>query len=420
MRILFAGNVGESLPPPHVGIPKRALLLARHMRELGHSVGMFFIYRHEREDDLGAGAQYFFDFSQKPTKVSKAIFVLKKLVSNPVLFCSLLWEYYKAHRFLSRESLVQAAHGVFVDETITAFQPTIILAESAIIRTFMTLQVAKKRGVPVVIDTYAEVHDPSILKLRGGEQHRIEYWTELLHSARLIIAPSHYCAKGPLRFMPKEHVRVIYSGIEFDRYAYTQHNKQNSRTYFSLPENAFCVMAVGMLSPRKGHDHLIKAVVQTGDPSIHVVVCGPGDNTWLKDLSKEVGITERVHFFSNLDEDELISLYKASDLYCDASNTPRACLGMSVTEAMSVGMPIVAYDVGGLPEIVVQDVNGYVVPLDNVEELSGAIKKIKNLSDSERERLIQGGITLAKDLVDIKETSKRMVEALSETLQGRV
>ena len=420
MRILFTGNVGESLPPPYAGIPKRALLLARAMREAGHTVGIAFVYRHEHEDDIGAGAEYFFDYARQPTKFAKIFFIVRQFFINPFLYVSLVLRYVRMHRFLSRECLVNAAHGVMLDGVVRQFRPDIMLSEAAIIRTFMAAQIARRHNIPIVFDTYAEVHDASILKLRGGESHRTAYWTEFLKIPDLIIAPSYYCGKGPEVYTPPGKVKVIYAGIEFEKYRSIALTKLQARAKFGLSEDSFLVIAVGSLAARKGHDHMLKAIAMLpASIDAHAVICGPGDASWLKDLARELGILERVHFFSGLSEDELIALYRAVDLYCDASNTPRACLGMSVTEAMAVSMPIVAYDTAGLPEIVKNNENGYLVPLDNIQKLSEAMKTVSELSPAEYARLAENSVQLAGKLVDLKTCAKEMIFTLEEVYRVR-
>lgn len=420
MRILFTGNVGESLPPPYAGIPKRALLLARAMREAGHAVGIAFVYQHQHEDDIGAGAEYFFDYAQQPTKLAKIFFIIRHFLVHPFLYVFLVWRYVRMHRFLSRECLVNAAHGVMLDGVVRQFRPDIMLSEAAIIRTFMAAQIAQRHNIPIVFDTYAEVHDASILKLRGGEIHRTEYWTKFLKIPDLIIAPSYYCGKGPEAYTPPGKVKVIYAGIEFEKYRSITLTKLEARRKFGLPEDSFLIIAVGSLAARKGHDHMLKAIAMLPlSISAHAVICGPGDATWLKDLARELGILDRVHFFSGLSEDDLIALYRAVDLYCDASNTPRACLGMSVTEAMAVSMPIIAYDTAGLPEIVKNNENGYLVPLDNIEKLSETLRRVYELSPSEYVKLSRSSVLLAGRLVDIKTCAKEMITTLEEVYRAR-
>lgn len=415
MRILITGNVGESLPPPYAGIPKRALLIAGMLRKRGHVVGIAFVYQHDAEDDLGAGGEYFFDYTKKPDKVSKFLFVVRHAMLHPYLFSKFLFSYIYMHRRFIWEGVVGAAHGVMLEGVVRTFKPEIILSEAAIVRTFMATQVAVRNHIPIIFDTYAEVHDATILSLPGGEEYRALYWRKLLAIPALIIAPSYYCGKGPQEFASPDKVSVIYAGIEFEKYRNAPLTKEEAQAKLGLPNKGFFIIAVGSLSSRKGHDHMLDAIARLpASLSAHAIICGPGDASWLRDIAEEKDILDRTHFFTGLSEEDLISLYRASDVYCDASNTPRACLGMSVTEAMAVGMPVVAYNVGGLPEIVKEGENGFLVPLDNVQKLSEALGRVARLSEESYDLLAEKGILLARELVDIRMCAEQMIQAIED------
>jgi glycosyltransferase involved in cell wall biosynthesis len=147
-------------------------------------------------------------------------------------------------------------------------------------------------------------------------------------------------------------------------------------------------------------------------------LCGPGDSQWLKTLAKEEKVEDQVSFFTDLSEKDLIRLYKASDLYCDASNTVRACLGMSLTEAMAVGMPVVIYDAGGMPEVVFDGKNGFSVPTNDIKALAHALNKVKNLSKKEYEFMGQESVKVAKSMVDINKESNDTLIVLKEIVNS--
>jgi glycosyltransferase involved in cell wall biosynthesis len=183
-----------------------------------------------------------------------------------------------------------------------------------------------------------------------------------------------------------------------------------------MPSDLFCYVAVGALTSRKGHDHLIKAAaphIRNGE-KIGVVICGPGNPAELKALAQSEGIEKNVFFFTGLSEKELMRLYRASDAYCDASNTPRACLGMSLTEAMIMGMPVISYDAGGMPEVVKEGYNGMLVETNNIHALSDALLKLKNTSDEQKVEFGKNGMKIAYDMVDIEKEAIQVVEVLKK------
>lgn len=417
MKILVTGVTGESIPPPYAGIPKHSLLLARLWREKGHQVAVSFVYHHSHEDDLGAQGTYFFEYGKKPGKLRKVIFLARYALQNPALFTQLLVAGYRAEGVITRELVISAAYGVFVDTILTSFAPDVIVAETALVKSFMISLVAKKRGVPLAIHTYAEIHDitmsPNKRLIKDRPRMR-SYWTDFLNRADLILAPSHYCAKGPLAYVPADKVKMLYFGIDIQPYLSSTTTQHEARERFGVPHNAFAAIAVGALNSRKGHDHLIKAagiLARKGKP-IDVVICGPGDQAPFKKLAEEEGIVQRVHFYTGLSEEDLIALYHTADVYCDASNTVRACLGMSLTEGMILGLPAVAYDSGGMPEVVLNNENGYVVPTNDTEKLAEALDKVRTLSPEARSAMGARSKQIAEEAVDIEKEAVRILDLL--------
>ncbi len=424
-RILVVGTVGVSLPPPYAGIPKLTLLVARLWREKGAAVAVSFVEKRTPADDLGAGAEYFFEFSsENPTKFDKLVFLFKYFFCNPILYFKLFFLYHHADPVITREVFLYSAYGVFVDQIVQNFKPTVIVCEAALIKGFMAMQVGNLRGTPVVIDTYAEVHDDSMwVNKRMSESEREIFWKYFLNRAALIIAPSYYCAKGPLKYLAKENVKVVYPGIDIALSNSQEIGTQKSaREYFKLPQEPFFVTAVGAFSLRKGHDHLIRAVAEArrAGHAISLTLCGPGPQEQWRELARTENISEHVYFFTALSELELYRLYRACDLYCDASNTPRACLGMSLTEAALMELPVVAYDAGGLPEVVREGETGFLVPLNDVSALSRALIRA---SEMPREDLHQFGVRGREwmlGLVDIELMAINKLSILTEVSKSFV
>lgn len=419
LRILFTGLISDTLPPPYAGIPKRTLLLAKSWKEQGHEVAVTFTHRQPQEDDLGADGQYFFEFKNKPTKVTKFFWIISKMISHPFLYLTFLRSSCAMYGRISHDPIVFSAYGVFLDEVVKTFKPDVLLCESALIRTMMACFVAERYGIPVVLDTYAEVHFTALQTTDRLGAGKDAYWKKFFSFVKMVIAPSEYCAQGPRQYLPEDKVKVIFSGIEVAKYAKAIGlDRDEVRDALNLPQDAFIALAVGAYTSRKGHDHLIQAaasLVRMGE-NIHVALCGAGEPDWLRRLAEEQGISERVHIFQKLSELDLMKLYRSVDVYVDASNTPRACLGMSLTEAMAVSLPTIAYRIGGLPEVVHDGVNGLLVQTDDIPALAAAILRIQRMSVEERASLGKEGLRMAQELVDIHRTSQRLLSVLTSAI----
>src|SRR6185437_16283526 len=114
MRILVTGTTGNSMPPPYAGVPKLALLCAREWRKAGHEVGLTFTYRPKNADELGANSTYFFEYTERPGKSAKLLFLLRYFFANPKLYGELLRSYRAICPHITREMYLYAAYGVYL------------------------------------------------------------------------------------------------------------------------------------------------------------------------------------------------------------------------------------------------------------------------------------------------------------------
>lgn len=129
------------------------------------------------------------------------------------------------------------------------------------------------------------------------------------------------------------------------------------------------VIFVGRLSREKGVDILVKAVEKVRGAHILVVGDGP-EKAFLEGLAKG----GRVHFLGGQTWRRTVRLIRGSDLFVLPSRMEG--LPTALLEAMAVGTPVVASEVGGVPEAVEDGVCGVLVPPEDAEALAGAISSV--------------------------------------------
>ncbi|MGI6081894.1 MAG: glycosyltransferase family 4 protein [Limnochordia bacterium] len=140
----------------------------------------------------------------------------------------------------------------------------------------------------------------------------------------------------------------------------------------------FRVAFVGRLSPVKGVDVLLSAfsLLQrslAGSAPLLLDIMGTGpQEEELRRMAIELGIAQHVRFLGYVpDAAERLAEY---DVFCLPSREdmcPLVCV-----EAMSQGKPVVATNVGGLPELVVPEQTGFLVPSEDAEALSAALRRL--------------------------------------------
>lgn len=139
------------------------------------------------------------------------------------------------------------------------------------------------------------------------------------------------------------------------------------RGALGLPENAVVAIMVGIMRPGKGHRELLDAIRHI-DPAIRFLLVG--DGPLRADLEARAAcLPPRQVFFTGYRPD-VTELMAASDLVVHPSRFD--ALPTALLSALAVGRPIVASDVGGIPEIVTSDV-GILVPPNHPAALAAAV-----------------------------------------------
>jgi len=151
-----------------------------------------------------------------------------------------------------------------------------------------------------------------------------------------------------------------------------------SRDGLGIPQNAFIFGSVGRLSAEKGHRFMISAFhnlcnLNGSNAKPFLIVVGDGrEQVSLERQAYELGIRDRVHFAGYQGNcTEWMKLFDCIVQPSLTEGTPNAVL-----EALCLRVPIIATDVGGVPDLIVDGKNGLLVPSENIGQLSLAMKKI--------------------------------------------
>src|SRR5690348_14920898 len=182
--------------------------------------------------------------------------------------------------------------------------------------------------------------------------------------------------------IPREKIRVLYNGIDPSRF-----RKVIRKSELSAARNESMIIAVvaNMYSPAKGHAHLIAAAIEVckAFPKVIFALIGDGkERPKLEQQVRDAGLEKNILFLgSRRDIPELLACCDLSVLPSESEGFPNAIL-----EAMAAGVAVVATAVGGVPEIIEDEVTGLLVPPANPSLLCAAILRL--LNDHELRRRI--------------------------------
>lgn len=169
-------------------------------------------------------------------------------------------------------------------------------------------------------------------------------------------------------------VRLIYNGVDLHRYDH-QDPCCTFRDEYGIEEGAPIVGVVARLEPEKGHRTLLDAwpLVLGRVPDARLLVIGEGSLlTELAWQARELGIDRRVVFTGR--RDDIPAVTAALDVAVLPSY--REAQGMVVLEAMALSRPVVATNVGGIPEMIEDGVSGLLVPPHDPAALAEAIVRL--------------------------------------------
>lgn len=174
-----------------------------------------------------------------------------------------------------------------------------------------------------------------------------------------------------------ERIRVINNGIDTETFRPVTDGAEKGRLRRSLglPEEGVLLGCIGALRTVKNHAGLISAFARAFSESstkVHLVLVGGGAlESDLKDLCRTLGIDDRVIFLGLRDD----VLHILQTLDCFVLNSDTEGLSYAVLEAMACGLPVIATSVGGNPELVEDDVHGWLYDVGDQEKLTALLEE---------------------------------------------
>jgi glycosyltransferase involved in cell wall biosynthesis len=169
----------------------------------------------------------------------------------------------------------------------------------------------------------------------------------------------------------RKRLCTIWNGVDLSRFAY------------SGPQANGPAVMVGRLSPEKDVETLIRAadLAVRMDPSFHLEVAGNGVCLpGLRQLTAELGLSETARFLGEVQD--IPSLLSRASLFVLPSLTEG--ISLTLLEAMARGLPVVATQVGGNPEVIDDGLTGMLVPVQAPAALARALVALRR--DPERSR----------------------------------
>ena len=284
---------------------------------------------------------------------------------------------------------------------------------------YLYKKIVKIHGTPDVIYSHYLLNSYAALNLKKKYNLpvvAIEHWSEvnkdILKPYVQYLGNNVYSTVDKVISVSDSLKSMIYKHFNVD--SLVVHNLVGEGFGYKLPSyhTSFNFVTVGSLFHVKGYDILIEAFAKIAHGNnFKLTIVGDGNQrTLLQQLIVKHNLQSKVLLVGRKSRPEVADILADSDVYVSSSRNEN--FSVSVLEALSVGLPVVATICGGIKECI-NESNGLLVPTEDVNALSSAMLKItQNISNYNRESIAQdfenrfSTKTIINNLVSIFESVK--------------
>ncbi len=240
-----------------------------------------------------------------------------------------------------------------------------------------------------------------------------------MNKSSLVIANSEYTKNEFIKLGVKND-KIVKIGTPPNYVSHTNDSGflKEFRTKFA-DESTKIILFVGHLIELKGAEYAIRTLEHTHEKT-HLIIAGDGIlMNDLKKLAKSIGFEKRVTFFGMASPEEVGWLYDVADVFVcppiiDSKGfTENLC--KVIPEAMESGLPVVATNVGGVPEIVQHEKTGLLVKQKDPESLAKAISLILD-DDKLKTELVSGSKKIVNEFAT-NSLEQKYIETITNVLK---
>jgi glycosyltransferase involved in cell wall biosynthesis len=268
--------------------------------------------------------------------------------------------------------------------------------------------VARAARIPLVFWTHGATEG----------RHWLERWTKLTRPD-LAICNSHFTASMIDRLFPGLVTQVIYQPIGLPPFIASESGRAEVRRELNTPLDASVIVQVSRMEEWKGQKFLLETLGLLRDlPSWVCWIVGaaqrPQEVRYERELhaaAKQYGIGDRVRFVGQ--RSDVLRVLSAADIFCQPNIRPEP-FGISLVEALQIGLPVITSAMGGATEIVNESC-GILVPPRSATDFVSSLRLLIN-DEPLRRHLGAAGPGRARELTDPAVHLSRLKSALEKLL----
>src|SRR4030042_4218350 len=252
--------------------------------------------------------------------------------------------------------------GARIKKQIEKIKPEVVHTHNPHFNGLATLKAAKKFKIPILSTNHTMPENifPFIYPLVPLRKPLYELiWKYIIwfnNQANFVTTPTQTGLNYLKAHGLKVEAKPVSNGINLEKFQPME--KEPLKKHFNLP-NLPLILYTGRLDPEKRVDFISRAMPQVLTKlNCRLVITGEGkDRQKIQNLVKKLNLDEKVIFLGFLPEEDLQKIYNACDLYVIASTAELQSI--TTLEAIASGLPVVASNLGALPELVRDGENGF-------------------------------------------------------------
>lgn len=234
-----------------------------------------------------------------------------------------------------------------------------------------------------------------------------------LKKSNMVFSTSKIMAEETKKYTNK-NIQVIPFGIDVEKF-----KPKDSESFFS--ENDIVIGTIKSIEKKYGTENLVTAFKKVKEKypntPLKLLIVGRGSMTgYIKSFVKDLGIESDVKITGFISYDKVPNYHRMLDIYIAVSTEDSESFGVAVLEASACETPVIVSNVGGLPEVVDNNITGFVIPHSNIDLL---VEKIELLLDGElRKKFGKAGRERVIKYFNWKDSLEQMVNSYSEVLEN--
>ena len=226
---------------------------------------------------------------------------------------------------------------------------------------------SKKYNLPHAINVFGEIY-------KNAEHFKKKsiFFNEILNSANCLISCSEHCGESIKLLNNKKSINIVTYGVDLKHFNYEASKR--------IKNDKKVILFVGRQSKEMGVDTFVNLALNLEKKYEDIeywVVGQKGDYS-----EKIYYFTERknskIKSFVTYPYTDLPKLYASAQILIVPTRGTRTCSSLATMEAMSLGIAVIAYDIGGISELIVNRVDGLLVDYENENKLQEKTEEVLN------------------------------------------